>query len=50
MKDAKHVCRSLGYAGLGAQAHQIRSSQLCFLSFHLWQAEISKIVGKLLNI
>ena len=50
MKDAEHVCHSLRYAGLGAQAHQISHSQLRFHSFHLWQAEISKMVGKLLNI
>ena len=39
MKDAEQVCHSLRYAGLGAQAPQIRSSQLCFHSFHLWQAK-----------
>lgn len=50
MKDAERACHSLRYAGLGAQAHRISNSQLCFHSSHLWQAEISKTVGKLLNI
>ena len=50
MQGAEHACRSLGHAGLGAQAHQTSCSQLCFHLFHLWQAEISKMVGKLLNI